>query len=275
MVHGWGALVLSISLMLATDVSFAQVPNQRTVETAGPRSLPCNGRVARVEVVDWRPLLRAGILPADGGLSGGKVALTFDDGPNPDFLPQILDTLKECGVRAHFFFVGRRVRIVSDAEAALPRSERLLARVVDEGHIVGSHSMTHSLDRRIGHLVQRGDAATLSVEVDAAHALIEDRFGVQTPFIRFPYGHGWRVPAAHSYLRARGLVHFFWNMSTGDSIRGQPPTEHSVLARTLSDVRRHGGGILLAHERGATSRALRRILMTMIDEGFTFVVYAP
>ena len=64
----------------------------------------------------------------------GAVALTFDDGPHPDYTPQILDVLAEHGARATFFVVGRRVR----------RHPELVRRTLAAGHAVGSHSYSHA-----------------------------------------------------------------------------------------------------------------------------------
>ena len=68
------------------------------------------------------------------GTSGIKVALTFDDGPDPRTTPLILDTLRERGVRATFFVVGRQVA----------ENPGLLRRIVAEGHAVGNHTYDHA-----------------------------------------------------------------------------------------------------------------------------------
>lgn len=66
--------------------------------------------------------------------AGRRVALTFDDGPDPQRTPAVLDLLARQGVRATFFVVGAR------AEA----HPELVRRMVAEGHVVGNHSYTHS-----------------------------------------------------------------------------------------------------------------------------------
>ena len=69
------------------------------------------------------------------GLDGAAdaVALTFDDGPDPEFAPPFLDELRRLGIVATFFVVGHRARARPD----------LVRRALDEGHAVGSHSHTH------------------------------------------------------------------------------------------------------------------------------------
>ena len=68
------------------------------------------------------------------GTSGNGVALTFDDGPDPQTTPLILDTLRDRGVQATFFVVGRRVA----------ENPGLLRRIVAEGHAVGNHTYDHA-----------------------------------------------------------------------------------------------------------------------------------
>ena len=64
------------------------------------------------------------------------VALTFDDGPDPEFTPQILDMLAARGITAAFFVVGERAR----------QHPELLVRMHAEGHVVGNHTDSHGLD---------------------------------------------------------------------------------------------------------------------------------
>ena len=68
------------------------------------------------------------------GTSGGGVALTFDDGPDPQTTPRILDTLRQHHVKATFFVVGSQVE----------RHPDLLRRIVEEGHTIGNHTYDHA-----------------------------------------------------------------------------------------------------------------------------------
>ena len=74
----------------------------------------------------------AGVVPGDRRLRRALI-LTFDDGPDPRFTPQVLDVLGEAGVQARFYCVGRRALAWPD----------LVRRIDAEGHVVGSHTMTH------------------------------------------------------------------------------------------------------------------------------------
>src|SRR5262245_36881891 len=82
-------------------------------------------------------LPRSGIFarPALGGRPGsGRIALTFDDGPDPEVTPRILELLAAHGQRATFFVIGRR----AEAEPALVRA------IAEQGHAIGNHSSTHA-----------------------------------------------------------------------------------------------------------------------------------
>ena len=85
----------------------------------------------------------AGSFASDGGASAttgsSSIAITFDDGPHPEFTPVLLSTLAAYGVTATFFFIGVRAQEHPD----------LVRRVEAEGHAVGSHSMTHPWVRRV------------------------------------------------------------------------------------------------------------------------------
>ncbi len=89
------------------------------------------------------------------------VALTFDDGPDPQFTPQVLDVLAAHGVRATFFLVGRRVR----------SHPELVRRMISEGHAVGSHTWSHPRPWTIGGLdtLREYRAGRRAVEEVAGH----------------------------------------------------------------------------------------------------------
>lgn len=81
----------------------------------------------------------ASVLPArlyivQGPRSSGRVCLTFDDGPHPEHTVQVLDTLREQGVKATFFILGRNAK----------EHPHLIRRIAQEGHSMGYHSFTHS-----------------------------------------------------------------------------------------------------------------------------------
>ncbi|WP_323379919.1 polysaccharide deacetylase family protein, partial [Streptomyces alkaliphilus] len=77
-------------------------------------------------------------LPANGAR---RIALTFDDGPHPDWTPRILEILRRHGAPATFFVIGENVRAHPD----------LLRRVAADGHLIANHSWSHP---RLDHLTR-------------------------------------------------------------------------------------------------------------------------
>src|SRR6478609_10996438 len=88
-----------------------------------------------------------GRFPYEGPTAERQVALTFDDGPNEPWTSMILDTLADRGVPGTFFQVGRCAQ----------RHPDVTRRVVDEGHVLGNHSMTHELGSYVRDLDQRAE----------------------------------------------------------------------------------------------------------------------
>lgn len=100
----------------------------------------------------------------------GKIALTFDDGPDPEWTPKILDILKERGIKAAFFIIGENGQ----------ENPELVKRIVDEGHEIGNHSFTHP---NLGEVPN----AVTEVELNATQRLIESLTGRSTRLFRGPY----------------------------------------------------------------------------------------
>jgi peptidoglycan/xylan/chitin deacetylase (PgdA/CDA1 family) len=105
------------------------------------------------------------------GPGHGVVALTFDDGPNAGATVAVLDALRDAGVRATFFVVGR-------AAAAQPE---LLRRMMREGHAVGNHGWRH---RRLNFASRRGIEEELGRTDDAIFAAT----GARSRLVRPPFG---------------------------------------------------------------------------------------
>ena len=106
-------------------------------------------------------------LPSDSR----AVALTFDDGPHPEYTPAVLRLLAKRGVKATFFVIGRNVTRLPD----------LVRRIVDEGHAVGGHTFDH---REIVTLTP----AELEHEMETCRRAIEDAAATDTRLFRPPRG---------------------------------------------------------------------------------------
>jgi peptidoglycan-N-acetylglucosamine deacetylase len=180
------------------------------------------------------------------------VALTFDDGPRPEWTTMVLDTLQKYGAPATFFMVGRRVRKYSHVLSG--RMGR---------HEIGNHTWDHvDLTRR--------DADQAYDDLYRAHEAIVDVTGRVPTLFRPPYGHlGGSAALAATRLDYRAVL---WSVQMMESQFPGDPVGH---ARRIVE-RTEPGTILLAHDIGAADRLVAlRGLPDMIDglraRGFEFV----
>lgn len=127
----------------------------------------------------------------------GEIALTFDDGPNPEWTPRLLDILARHEVKATFFMLGKF------AEA---RPE-LVRRVAAEGHLIGDHSWTHPK-------LSNCSAERIEDELKRTKDKLEQIVGGPVKFFRPPFGA--RRPAVFRIARELGLEPVLWNAMTND-----------------------------------------------------------
>ena len=195
--------------------------------------------------------------PALGRIASDRkvVALTFDDGPNPDATPLILDTLAEKGVRAAFFVLG------SHAE----RWPELVRRISSEGHQLGNHGYFH-------RKLQFKSPFYVSRDIRLGIRAIK-RAGAPAPrYFRAP--HGFRSPWTTPIARAYGERTVGWSLGVWDSDR---PGVAEIVRRTLEGVA--PGSIVLLHDgdgynpdgdRMQTAAALPHIIDRLKDQGYEF-----
>jgi len=172
------------------------------------------------------------------------VALTFDDGPDPETTPLVLDRLARHGAHATFFVVGERV----DAHPELAR------RILAEGHALGSHSYTH---RGTLHLRSaKAQWADIARGIDAVRAATG-----HTPRLFRP-PHGVRTPMLRDALEGRGLVCVTWTARGLDTL-GRPA--RAIVGRLAPYVL--AGNILTLHDgRGFGGSAARVPTLDALDE---------
>lgn len=161
-----------------------------------------------------------------------EVALTIDDGPDPEVTPAVLDLLQAQGAVATFFCIGEQVR----------RHGALAREIVRRGHAIGNHSQHHR-----HHFSLLGPQA-LRREIAAAQDTIAQATGVAPSWFRAPAGlrNVFLDPVLHGLgLRLASWTRRGFDTRTGDAAR--------VLARLSRGLR--GGDILLLHDRHAARTA--------------------
>jgi peptidoglycan/xylan/chitin deacetylase (PgdA/CDA1 family) len=161
----------------------------------------------------------------------GEVALTFDDGPDPQVTPALLDMLDRYSARASFFCIG---------ECAATHPD-LVRETVRRGHSVENHSYTHSNGFALYPL------AWLEQELRCAQETIAGITGRAPEFFRPPMG--LRSPLLDPVLRRLALRHVSWTRRGHDAVNGNPA---SALRRLTSSLA--AGDVLMLHD-GNCARA--------------------
>lgn len=191
------------------------------------------------------------------------VAVTFDDGPDPDHAPAFLDELRRLGIVATFFVVGHRAR-------ARPE---LVRRARDEGHAVGSHSDTHPEPWTV-------PLRALSRDYRRGRRAAEAALGRPVPLFRPPKGYVNGTGAAA--MLAAGVRPWLWTVDPGDWV---PDVTADDIVRGLDGLA--GGDVVLLHDaiegplapsaldRSATLGALPRIAELAASRGLRFSTLAP
>lgn len=167
----------------------------------------------------------------------GEVALTFDDGPDPEVTPAVLDRLDRHRARATFFCVGRRVLAHRD----------LVAEVHRRGHRVENHTFSHP------HAFGLYGAASMEREIRAAQDAIAAATGREPRLFRAPVGI--RNPWLDRVLARTGLRLVSWTRRGLDTVRGDA---RRIAGRLLRGLK--AGDILLLHDRSGRRDAAGRVV---------------
>ncbi len=189
--------------------------------------------------------------------------LTFDDGPSSNVTPQILDILKDNGVKATFFVLG------SNAE----KYPEIIQRMAREGHAIAIHSYSHDMK----HIY--ADVNNFMDEINKTRNAINSIVGENkcADVFRFPGG-AFREECAEfkEALLESNIPYVNWNCATGDS-ETQNPVSADLYNRAIRTANSSGRDslVLLMHDAGskqATADSLPAIIKYFKDNGFRFDV---
>ena len=174
-----------------------------------------------------------------------KVAITFDDGPNPDYTEMLLSGLKERGVNATFFLLGKEVE----------QYPEIVKKIHEGGHLIGTHSYEHV------NLSNLTDAAAIE-QVDKTNAAIHAIIGEFPEYIRPPFG-CWKPNLDYETT----MIEVLWDVDPKD----WATSNSSVIAqRVLGDVEEND--IILLHDASESSvLAAFKIIDELKTQGYTFV----
>ncbi len=182
-----------------------------------------------------------------------EVALTFDDGPDAIFTPQVLDVLKEYNVQATFFLTGTNCK----------RYPEIVRRIQAEGHAIGSHSYSHPDLRKLAAVT------AYQTEILSTQTILEGLIGYQPSFYRPPYGAV--TDEQIIYFAQHDLKTINWSIDSFDWDSKQNSVDE-ITDKIFKCI--HEGAIILMHsagiDRSNTVRSLPIIIETLREKGYQF-----
>lgn len=183
-----------------------------------------------------------------------QVALTFDDGPDVYYTPQILDILKQNNIKATFFIIGMRAQ-------AHPE---MIHRIVNEGHSIGNHSWDHPVLTKLS-------VDEVQEEVQKTEQVLYNITGIKTALFRPPYGSA--TSQQIDEISSLGYSIIDWSVDTRDWNKTSVPQIMSFVSKEV-----YPGGIILQHCAGGkdenlsnTIKALPQIIRSLRNQGYSFV----
>ncbi len=188
------------------------------------------------------------------------IYLTFDDGPGP-YTAKLLSYLEEYDVKATFFVTNQ-----------MPRYRYLLKDIVNDGHGIAVHTLTHQWS------IYSGKTSYLN-DFNAMHKIILDDTGVDTKIFRFPGGTNNTVSRSYSrgimssmakHMTDAGYIYFDWDVDCGDTLGY---SSSKIASYTINQIKGRHSSVVLMHDiKNTTVEAVRTIIKYGLDNGYEFAV---
>ncbi|MFL5995927.1 MAG: polysaccharide deacetylase family protein [Streptomyces sp.] len=187
---------------------------------------------------------------SDQGARG--VNITIDDGPDPEWTPQVLEVLRQYGVKATFCMVGTQAQAHPD----------LVKQVVAAGHRLCDHSVSHDTT-----MDKKSQAYQAQEILDAERMITQASGGIRPMYYRAPGGAF--TPYSRHLAASRGMRPLGWNVDSKDFER---PGTAAIVATVEREL--PGGPTILFHDAGGdrsqTVEALRQILPRLKEQGYSY-----
>jgi cellulose synthase/poly-beta-1,6-N-acetylglucosamine synthase-like glycosyltransferase/peptidoglycan/xylan/chitin deacetylase (PgdA/CDA1 family) len=242
------AVLAAVAMALALDGFSHQRIASSTVASHGSAS----GLGRQGPILDL-----SGPQPRSAPLPDKTVALTFDDGPDPEWTPKILEVLRRHDVPATFFVVG--------TEAA--RHPELVREELAAGHEVGAHTFTHS---DLG----AASGPRAGIEMSLTQSALAGAAGIKTHLLRLPYSSDTAAITDSELAAARRAADLGYLLvfATQNSEDWRQPGAGTIVARSTPPAGQ--GGVVLLHDSGGdrsqTVEAVDRLIPKLKEQGYRF-----
>lgn len=178
-----------------------------------------------------------------------RIIITFDQGYENGYTADILDTLKEKNVKAIFFLTGDYAK----------KEESLVKRMIQEGHTLGNHGMTHASLPKLSQ-------TEAEEEIMSLHNFVLNNYGYEMQYFRCPCGE--YSEQALETVQKCGYKTVFWSFAYVDWITDSQPSTAEGMKKLTESA--HGGEILLLHSVSATNaQILGDVIDSFREQGFT------
>ncbi|MDR0314707.1 MAG: polysaccharide deacetylase family protein [Oscillospiraceae bacterium] len=212
-----------------------------------------NGAANESSIVGQEYFKSFGALALDTKSKEKVLYLTFDTGYDEGNMDTILNILNKKEVPAAFFIVITYLKTED--------GRKMVARMINEGHIVGNHSTTH---RDFSSLSR----TQMAKEIEECDNYLRTKFGYTSPYFRFPMGK--YSQSALDLVKSIGYTSVFWSVAYVDYYVNKQPSDQEAFNTITS--RLHPGAVILLH---SISKANVNVLSDVIDwargQGYTFL----
>lgn len=182
-------------------------------------------------------------LNSNYSIENNYIGLTFDDGPNEEFTPQVLKLLKAHNAKATFFCIGKHIK----------QHPELFQNIIDEGHTVGNHTYTH--DKQFGFF----NTKRVVSELFETSTVIKNASGLNVVLFRPPYGV--TNPSIANAVKKSDLKSIGWSVRTLDTTS---KSKKSIIESVQRKVKK--GDVILLHDTSTKSIEVLEQLLVLLKE---------
>jgi len=179
------------------------------------------------------------------------VALTFDDGPHPEYTEQILNLMDQYGAKGTFFLVGEQAE----------KNPQIVLRMYEDGHEIANHTYTHPFTKSVPNILK---------EMDQTNEILYSITGYSPKLFRPVEGHYTDELINEVVKKGYKMVMWSWHQDTED---WRDPGVNHIVRKVLNGI--GGGNIVLFHDGGSdrtqTVKAIEIILSELQKQGYRFI----